>query len=94
MEPFSLLAPTRCSGGAPALRSWLRRDVLAVDGHQPGLVGPALPHPVGERRREQRGVDAVHQDRQPPLARHAMRVGQMLAEKVEMRLAPRAAMSS
>ena len=61
---------------------------LAVDRHQIGLLRPGFPHPVGEGRGEQRRVDAVHQDGEPALAWNAMLVGEVLAEKAEMRRAP------
>ena len=61
---------------------------LAVDRHQTGLLRPGFPHPVGEGRGEQRRVDAVHQDGEPALAWNAMLVGEVLAEKAEMRRAP------
>jgi len=81
-------AETRWSGPAPGPRSWLRREVLARDRHESGLLGPALAHPAGEGGGEERGVDPVHQDGEPALARHALRIGQAPAEKVEMRRAP------
>ena len=61
---------------------------LAVDRHEAGLVGPALPHPGGEGGGEERRVDPVHQDGQPALAGHAVLVGQVAAQEVEMRRAP------
>jgi hypothetical protein len=61
---------------------------LAVDRHERGLLRPALPHPGGESGGEERGVDPVHQDGEPALAGDAVLVGEMPAEKVEVRGAP------
>ena len=61
---------------------------LAVDGDKVDALGPALAHPGRERRREQLGVDAVHQLGEPARARHTMMVGQEVAQEGEMRLAP------
>ena len=61
---------------------------LAVDGDQGRLLRPALPHPSGEGVGEQRGIDAVHQDREPPFARDAVGVRQVAAQEVDMRDAP------
>ena len=81
-------AETRCSGAAPWLRSWLRREVLPSIATRAGLLRPALPHPGGEGGGEERGVDPVHQDGEPALAGNAVLVGQVPAEEVEMRRAP------
>ena len=67
---------------------------LAVDRHEIDAVRPAFPHPVREGGGEEAGIDPVHQDGEPALARHAVLIGQVLAEEVEMRRAPQAAMSS
>ena len=61
---------------------------LAVDRDETGLLRPALAHPGGEGGGEERGVDPVHQDGEPALAGHAVRVGQVPAEEIEMRRAP------
>jgi hypothetical protein len=61
---------------------------LAVDGDEGGLPRPALPHPAGEGGGEERGIDPVHQDGQPALAGHAVLVGQVPAEEVEVGRAP------
>src|SRR3954452_12372581 len=65
-------AETRCSGGVPVARSWLRREVLRLilslskdDGHELGAVRPGRPHPGCEGDREQARIDAVHQLREP-----------------------------
>ena len=75
----------RCRAGAPIVAA---ARGLAVDRHEAGLVGPALPHPVREGGGEERGVDPVHQDGEPAFAGHAVRVGQVPAEEVEVRGAP------
>ena len=81
-------AETRCSGPEPALPVVAAARGLAVDGDEPGLLRPALAHPGGEGGGEERGVDPVHQDGEPALAGHAVRVGQMPAEEIEVRRPP------
>ena len=61
---------------------------LAVDRHEAGLLRPAFPDPGGEGGGEEAGIDPVHQDGEPALAGHAMLVGQVPAQEVEMRRAP------
>ena len=61
---------------------------LAVDGDETGFLRPALPHPCGESGGEQRGIDAVHQDRQPAFAGNAVGVGQVPAQEIEVCGAP------
>lgn len=53
-----------------------------------GSIRPGLPHPGGEGGGEQGRVDAVHQNGQPAPARDAVRVGQVLAEEIQMRRTP------
>src|SRR5271166_5732936 len=62
---------------------------LAVEGDKVRALRPGLAHPGGESRREQRRVDLVHQQRQPAPARNAVMIGQIAAQKPEMRRSPR-----
>lgn len=77
-------AETKCSGARPALRSWLRREVLPSMATKSGWSGVSRTH-GGEAGREQAGIDAVHQHGQPASARHAVMIGQTAAQEVEMR---------
>ena len=49
---------------------------------------PGCAHTGGEGREKQGGVDPVHQKRQPASARRAEMIGQIAAQKRQMRLAP------
>jgi hypothetical protein len=80
-------AETRWSGGCPAARSWLRREVF-VDRHHVRPIGPGLAHPGREGRREQARVNPVQQDGEPARPRHPMMVGQEPPQERQMRLAP------
>ena len=73
---------------APALRSWLRREVLPSIATREAFSGQLSRTQCGEGGGEERGVDPVHQDGEPALAGDAVRVGQVPAEEVEVRRAP------
>src|SRR5215218_3787326 len=81
-------AETRCSGGVPVARSWLRREVLPSMATNAGAVRPGRPHPGREGGREQARIDAVHQLREPAPARHAMMIGQIAAQHRQVLFAP------
>jgi hypothetical protein len=61
---------------------------FAVNGDEVRLAGPCLSHPCREAFREQDRIDAIHQDGQPAPAWHAMMVGKVAAQEVEMSRSP------
>src|SRR5205823_2407591 len=62
---------------------------LAVDGDQLWTAGPSLPHPGREGGREQRRIDAVHQDGEPARAGNTVMIRKEAAEEHKMGFAPR-----
>ncbi len=59
-----------------------------VYGDELGTFRPCLAHPGGEGRREQRRIDAVHEQSEPASARNAVLVGQIAAQEADVRVAP------
>lgn len=61
---------------------------FTVDGDEIGSVGQGLAHPGRESVCEQGRIDAVHQYGQPASAWHAVMIGQIAAQEVEMGRTP------
>lgn len=62
---------------------------LPIDGDELGSLRPGLAHPASEGRREQRRIDAVHEQGEPASARHAVLIRQIAAQEADVGLAPR-----
>jgi hypothetical protein len=81
-------AETRCSGALPALRSWLRREVLPSMATKSGLSDHVWrTHKVKASEKSAR-IDKVHRHGRPPPTRHAVMIGQVAPRKVEMGCSP------